>query len=196
LDIDFHQDGRTLFPGTGEVVETGRGDGAGLKVNVPLVPGSGDRSFLGVFQRIVPPLLDDFRPDLIVLQHGVDGHVDDSRAGLRYSPAAYVTVVETLLAASERLCSSRLLVTGGGGYTPANLCRVFARAGFLLAGKPLPTGATPASWQQEYRSAMRAPAPATWIESRGLGENRVGDAQSDRLVGRLEEALGRRFPGP
>src|SRR5208282_4093747 len=77
LDIDFHQDGRTLFPGTGSTDETGLADGDGLKVNLPLPPGAGDEALRPLFQRVVPPLLRSFRPDLIVLQHGADGHVGD-----------------------------------------------------------------------------------------------------------------------
>ncbi len=55
LDIDFHQDGRTLFPGTGTTDETGLADGNGLKVNLPLPPGAATRpsgrSFNGSYRR-------------------------------------------------------------------------------------------------------------------------------------------------
>ncbi|EQD44777.1 Histone deacetylase superfamily, partial [mine drainage metagenome] len=73
LDIDVHQDGRTLFPGTGAVSEIGAGDGEGRKVNVPLPPGAGDETLVPLVARLVPTLLRDFRPDLIVVQHGADG---------------------------------------------------------------------------------------------------------------------------
>ena len=89
LDIDFHQDGRTLFPGTGTTDETGLADGNGLKVNLPLPPGPGDEALGPLFQWIVPPLVRSFRPDLIVVQHGADGHVGDPLTALQYTSRVY-----------------------------------------------------------------------------------------------------------
>ncbi len=56
LTISLHQDGRTLFPGTGAVEEIGKGSGSGYSVNVPLPPGTGDRTYLWAFSELVPPL--------------------------------------------------------------------------------------------------------------------------------------------
>src|SRR5204863_2824268 len=58
LTISLHQDGRTLFPGTGSVDESGAGDADGTSVNVPLPPYTGDESWLRAFREIVPPLVE------------------------------------------------------------------------------------------------------------------------------------------
>jgi acetoin utilization protein AcuC len=45
LFADIHQDGRTLYPGTGFVDETGSGDAEGTKLNIPVPPFSNDAVF-------------------------------------------------------------------------------------------------------------------------------------------------------
>ena len=192
LDIDFHQDGRTLFPGTGHLRETGSGDGAGLKVNLPMPPGAGDEVLIPAFRRVVPAMLRSFRPDLIILQHGVDGHAGDRLAGLRYGPSGYATVLRELLALADELCRGRILVTGGGGYTPSNVSRVLARAGLLIAGGASPEGALPEDWRRQFEVGTGEPAPASWTDP---APTTRGDAEAaEFLVDELSTELGVRFP--
>jgi acetoin utilization protein AcuC len=167
LDIDIHQDGRTIFPGTGAVEETGRGDGAGLKVNLPVPPGSGDGTLVPLLRRVGVPLVREFQPEWIVLQHGVDGHAGDSLGQLEYSDAGFAVALETAIDLADELCGGRLLVTGGGGYRRDTVSRVLAAAGRRLAG-------------------LSEPAPQTPIPEEFGVDGLV------RLAGRI---LGRSFPG-
>jgi acetoin utilization protein AcuC len=196
LDIDIHQDGRTLFPGTGFPSEVGQGDGAGLKVNVPLPPLSGDEALLPLFRRLVPPLLRSFRPDLIVLQHGVDGHLGDALANLQFTSVAYEEIDATVLALAKELTGGRLLVTGGGGYRASAVSRILARAGLLLAGLPLPAGDDPLPevWREEYRRTLGATAPKSWVDAEEPAPTRWRPDDESTLVATLESALGTRFP--
>lgn len=199
LDIDFHQDGRTLFPGTGFPNETGEGDGAGAKVNLPLSPGAGDEALVPLFHRIVPPLLRDFHPDLIILQHGMDAHVDDGLAQLQYTPDGYAAILDELLDLSRELCRSRLVVTGGGGYTPENVARGLARVGHRLAGStagPVRDDPLPSAWREEFQRETGLAAPVDWSIPAGRSPTVWNTAAEDQLVGDLESALGRRFPRP
>ena len=196
LDIDFHQDGRTLFPGSGFPNETGRGDGAGLKVNIPLLPGAGDAVFLPIFRRVVPPLLRSFHPDLIVLQHGMDGHFRDLLAQLRYTRRSYIEVDHTVRALSRELTGGRVLVTGGGGYHHTPVSRAFARAGFIFSGGEPPGEEVglPEEWRRHFTSVTGEPAPRTWGEGPSVPPPTMGPEVADRIVGVLEQELGRRFP--
>lgn len=198
LDVDFHQDGRTLFPGTGFPQEVGRADGAGLKANIPLPPGAGDEALLPIFHRVVPPLLRWFRPHVIVLQHGVDGHYGDGLARLQYSPAAYAEIDRTILALAHELTGDRLLVTGGGGYRPESVSRVFARTGAILAGVPVPDdrASLPAHWRREFTSAFGTEAPTTWTDPSVLDPSPWTKDDEKGLIGQLEAKLGERFPPP
>jgi len=197
LDIDFHQDGRTLFPGTGEVSETGRGDGAGCKVNLPLPPRSGDEAIVPLARRILPPLLREFRPGLVIVQHGVDGHWGDPLAQLQITPAGYAEVDRLLIGLADEL-GARLVVAGGGGYQAANVARVLARVGLLLAGARLPPDEAllPEDWRVEFFEEFGEAAPASWVDRPRLGGSPWGPTSEMRLVRSLEEALGRRFPAP
>lgn len=196
LDIDFHQDGRTLFPGTGFPSEAGGGDGAGLKVNLPLPPGAGDEALLPLFHRVVPALIERFRPEMIVLQHGVDGHAGDPLAQLQYTAGAYAEIDRTTIALAQEYCGGRLLVTGGGGYRAESVSRVLARAGRLVAGLSAPDSRTPVptAWRAEFFEETGYTAPEGWTESDRLERSPWDTADEDRLIGDLERSLGFRFP--
>ena len=196
LDIDFHQDGRTLFPGTGFPPETGRGDGAGLKVNVPLPPGAGDGALLPLFHRLVPPLVRSFRPEVIVFQHGVDGHIGDALAHLQYTPAAYAEIDRAVLDLAREVAGGHLLVTGGGGYRAASVSRVLAQTAILLSGGSAPEGTRPlpSAWREEFRHLTGESAPTSWRENPTPHPSAWGPDREAKLVGELEEELGQRFP--
>ena len=196
LDIDFHQDGRTLFPGTGFPSESGRADGAGLKVNLPLPPGAGDEALLPLFRRIVPALVRSYHPEVIVLQHGVDGHVGDALAQLQYTPAAYAEIDRIVLGLARELTHGRLVVTGGGGYRAASVSRVLARTGLILGGLESPGGVspTPPEWREEFRQETGELPPTTWGEGPAPFPSRWRAEDEESLVRSLQGALGRRFP--
>lgn len=196
LDIDFHQDGRTLFPGTGFPHEVGREDGAGLKANIPLPPGAGDEALLPIFRRVVPPMLRWFRPHVIVLQHGVDGHYRDELARLQYSPAAYAEIDRLVVALAHELTGGRLLVTGGGGYRPESVSRVLARTGAILAGLVVPDDRAPLPlpWREEFRAAFGTDPPERWADPADLDPTPWSKDDERSLIGELEAKLGERFP--
>ncbi len=194
LDIDFHQDGRTLFPGTGFIYETGEGDGKGLKVNVPLPPGAGDAAFLPLFDRIVPPLLREFKPELIVLQTGVDAHAGDPLSHLQFTPAAYDHAITTLHELSHELCGGRLLETGGGGYLATSVSRTLARAAGILAGRRLGTSGadpTPMDWREEFERRTGDLAPHTWGEVPPVYPSAWNKEYGERILSALSDELGR-----
>ncbi|MCI4372376.1 MAG: acetoin utilization protein AcuC [Thermoplasmata archaeon] len=198
LDIDFHQDGRTLFPGTGFPSEIGEGEGSGLKVNVPIPPGGGDETLLPLFRRLVPPLVRSFRPDLLVLQHGADGHAGDPLARLAYTSKSYDEIDRVVLDLGKELCQSRVVFAGGGGYRPESVVRVFARAGLAALGVELPLGEhpLPGGWRREFEAEWGRPAPSTWIDPEPAGalSRPPPSDYSDELVRELERSLGQPFP--
>jgi acetoin utilization protein AcuC len=198
LDIDFHQDGRTLFPGTGNVSEIGSGDGAGLKVNVPLPPGAGTDALLALFRTVVPPLLREYRPELIVLQAGVDGHAGDPLTRLRYTPKAYRTAIFELHRLAHEVAGGRLLVTGGGGYLPESVSRVLAQDAFGLAGAEPPGADTPLpeEWRRRFEETSGRPAPTHWEDRHLPAAETDGKAHAEELLRDLSRRLGREFPSP
>ncbi len=118
--VDTHQDGRTLYPGTGHVHEAGRGEASGTKLNIPLLPGSGDEAFLPAWERSVE-FLRGFQPQFFLLQCGADSIAGDPLAMLRLSPAAHTRVARDLCALAEEFAEGRIMGFGGGGYNRRNL---------------------------------------------------------------------------
>ena len=101
-----------LYPGTGAASETGVGN----VVNVPLRPLSGSSQFrTGMSQRILPAL-DDFRPELVMISAGFDGHRRDPLAQLMLEEADYVWITERLIEIAHRHAGGRLVSALEGGY--------------------------------------------------------------------------------
>jgi len=117
---DLHEDGRYLYPGSGSAYETGSGGAKGTKLNIPMPPGADDSAFLEVWPR-VEEFVRAHRPEFILLQAGADSIAGDPLAHLRYTPAAHAHAARRLRALADELCNGRLVATGGGGYSHANI---------------------------------------------------------------------------
>jgi acetoin utilization protein AcuC len=133
LTISLHQDGRTLFPGTGFVAESGAGPGLGYSVNVPLPPYVDDDLYLWAFRQLVPPLVKRFSPDVLVTQLGVDTHFRDPLANLALTTAGQEQLFRELAA-----LHLPWLALGGGGYEMDVVPRSWTLAVGVMAGHPWP----------------------------------------------------------
>ena len=129
---DIHEDGRFLFPGTGRRDETGKGEGSGLKINLPLAPGDGDVQFREQWPA-VEALLEQNPPEFILLQCGADGLDGDPLAHLRLTEEAHAFATGRLCEIADRYCGGRVVATGGGGYNLDNLARAWTRVVQALA---------------------------------------------------------------
>jgi acetoin utilization protein AcuC len=130
---DIHQDGHTLYPGTGSAAETGRGPAAGTKLNIPLPPGAGDAAFERVWPAVLAHLA-RFEPQLILLQCGADSVEGDPLTQLSFSPQAHGRAARDLAAYADQLGHGRVLALGGGGYNRANIARAWCEVVESLAG--------------------------------------------------------------
>jgi len=118
--VDSHQDGRTLYPGTGHAHETGAGAAKGTKLNIAFRPEAGDEEFFSEWGRALP-FLRSFDPDFILLQCGADSIAGDPLAMLRLSPAAHARVARDLCGLAQDCAQGRIMGFGGGGYNHRNL---------------------------------------------------------------------------
>ncbi len=105
-----------LYPGTGRAGETGTGKGVGTTANVPLPPGCGDEPYLEVFQRVLLPLAHRFRPEMILVSVGYDGHWADCISYMQLTISGFARMVSLLRQMADDLCQGRLVLTLEGGY--------------------------------------------------------------------------------
>jgi acetoin utilization protein AcuC len=133
LTISLHEAGRDFFPHTGLVHEMGRGRGYGYAVNVPFSPHADDLIFDQAMRRVVMPLLDAFRPDVLVTQMGVDA--------LRTDPLTRLELTTGSLELAAHLFRETGLpwvLLGGGGYDKINVARGWALVWATAIGVQLP----------------------------------------------------------
>ena len=96
LFISLHQDGRTLYPGSGFTNELGVGKGYCHTINIPLPPQTSDAGYLYVIENLVLPVLEDFKPDLIINSAGQDNHFSDPITNMNLSARGYAKLNELL----------------------------------------------------------------------------------------------------
>lgn len=130
LKISIHEWGRYLFPGTGEVTEIGEGEGKGFNVNIPVSPLTDDSVYLRVFGELAPPLLEKFKPDIVVSQLGCDTHYLDPLTHLNLTTEGYTETIREI----KRL-APRWIALGGGGYDIGVVARSWTLAYGIMTGK-------------------------------------------------------------
>ncbi|MDX3851071.1 acetoin utilization protein AcuC [Streptomyces sp. AK02-01A] len=172
LTVSLHEHPRTLFPGTGWPEETGAGAGEGSAVNVALPAGTGDEGWLRAFHSVVPELLADFRPQVLVTQHGADTHFEDPLAHLAVSLDAQRAVQEACHdLAHEHADGGRWVALGGGGYAVVDVVpRSWTHLVGIAAHEPVdPESVIPASWRDEVYARTRQLGPGRMTDGRTPG---------------------------
>ncbi|MFJ7204750.1 acetoin utilization protein AcuC [Streptomyces sp. NPDC098789] len=168
LTVSLHEHPRTLFPQTGWPEETGGPAAEGSAVNIALPAGTGDEGWLRAFHAVVPELLADFRPQVLVTQHGADTHFEDPLAHLAVSLDAQRAVQEACHELAHAHADGRWLALGGGGYAIVDVVpRSWTHLVAIAAHRPLdPASAVPASWRDEAYARTRQLAPARMTDGR------------------------------
>ena len=136
--IDLHQDGRTLYPGTGAPSETGKGNALGTKLNIAMPPGATDKDFIAAWAE-VEKFLAASNPQFILLQCGADSIAGDPITAMRYSPLAHAHATRSLCELAEKLGHGRVLAMGGGGYDLGNLASAWNAVVQELINTPMLT---------------------------------------------------------
>ncbi|MCI5146855.1 MAG: histone deacetylase, partial [Candidatus Electrothrix sp. AR3] len=114
LYLSSHQ--YPYYPGTGAMLETGRGKGAGYTINIPLSGGEGDLEYARICNELVVPLARAYKPELILISCGFDIYDGDPLGSMRVTPAGFAWMTRAMVAVAEEVCKGRLLVTLEGGY--------------------------------------------------------------------------------
>lgn len=131
LTISLHRHDGRFYPRTGRADERGAGAGWGYNLNVPLLRGTGDVAYLEAVREAVLPRLRAYRPELLFVQIGADGHHGDPLVRLALRVGTYGVLGSLVHEAAHDLCDGRLVLVAGGGYRPEAVARCWAA--FLAA---------------------------------------------------------------
>ena len=165
LTISLHQAGIRFYPGTGFSDESGTGAGYGYSINVPFLRYTSEELYLRAFRQVVPPLVCQFAPDVLVTQLGVDTHYHDLLGSLLLTTHGYAALIQEFKALADDV--GRWLALGGGGYAVDVVPRAWALAYGVMLGQTFPDE-LPSAYSERYGPGKlhdtKAPEPMeTWV---------------------------------
>ncbi|MFZ2502733.1 MAG: acetoin utilization protein AcuC [Nocardioides sp.] len=168
LTISLHETGQLLFPGTGFPHDSGGPDAPGSAVNVALPPGTADAGWLRAFFAVVPPLLREFAPEILVTQHGCDSHAEDPLAHLMLSVDGQRAAYLALHDLAHEVCGGKWVATGGGGYAVIDVVpRAWTHLLSIVGGAPLAADtAIPQAWRELVLERTGRSAPTVMTDGR------------------------------
>jgi acetoin utilization deacetylase AcuC-like enzyme len=115
LFVSSHQD--KLFPSsTGQHGERGCGRGKGSTLDLPIGYEATDDDLVRLHRRITKPVLEAFRPDLLLISAGFDAHRDDEAGAQRLTARGFGRLAALLVDVADRVCSGRTVLVLEGGY--------------------------------------------------------------------------------
>ncbi len=161
LFISLHQ--WPLYPGTGRSEEIGLGEGRGTTVNLPLPPGAAASEYSAALARVALPVLEQFRPELLLISCGFDAHADDPLGGMRLRDQDYGALTRIVWELAVRIGAPRLGLLLEGGYDLGALERAGREVARALLGThfELDQGAIASEAERAIDASRRALA-ASW----------------------------------
>ncbi|KAI8872432.1 histone deacetylase [Ramicandelaber brevisporus] len=133
MTVSFHKYGNDFFPGTGTLSEIGTEKGRYFAINVPLKDGIDDATYVALFKAVMAPVMDTFRPSVVILQCGADSLGCDRLGAFNLSVAGHGECVRFM-----RRFGVPMILLGGGGYTIRNVARCWAYETSVAVGVELP----------------------------------------------------------
>lgn len=189
LTISLHETGQILFPGTGFADELGGPDALGTAVNMPLPPGTADSGWLRAFHAIVPDLVHEFAPDVLVTQQGCDSHVEDPLAHLMLTVDGQRAAYLALHDLAHEVAGGKWVAFGGGGYAVVDVVpRAWTHLLAVVGGQPIdPSTEVPGGWREHVTTRLGRVTPGRMTDGRepryrDWREGYDPDGWLDRLV--------------
>ncbi|XP_055825941.1 histone deacetylase 14, chloroplastic isoform X2 [Solanum dulcamara] len=124
--LSTHQAGS--YPGTGKIDQIGCGSGEGSTLNLPLPGGSGDTAMRTVFDEVIVPCAQRFKPDIILVSAGYDAHLLDPLASLQFTTGTYYMLASNIKQLAKDLCGGRCVFFLEGGYNLSSLSNSVAES--------------------------------------------------------------------
>jgi acetoin utilization deacetylase AcuC-like enzyme len=110
-----------LYPGTGRADETGEGAGKGYTMNFPFPAGSGRAQILGAVKDSLMPVVERFRPDLVLISAGFDSRIGDLLGRLTLTDEDFADLTSAVMEMADRHAEGRVVSLLEGGYNLGGL---------------------------------------------------------------------------
>lgn len=111
------------YPGTGYFDETGKDKGVNYTINVPLTPHKTDEDFLYIFNELLLPVCEKFKPDIILISAGYDIYYKDPLGSMKVTEDGFYRFTEFFKYLANRFCNNRLCLFLEGGYNIEGLAK-------------------------------------------------------------------------
>ena len=168
LFIDLHQNPRTLYPGTGFEYQIGSGEGKGFTVNIPMPVDADYDSYKLAFESVVEPLVQEFKPQIIVRNGGSDPHFNDQLTALGL-PVKGFRMIGEKVREMAKVCDGKVIDLIASGYNEEVLPYAWLALISGLAGF-------------EFKIQEPEPIPQRFMSDTAF-------AQTERVIGEVKNNL-------
>lgn len=155
------------YPGTGAINETGKDEGEGFTLNVPMPAGMGDPEYLRIFRDILVPVGLQYRPELVLVSAGFDAHRDDPLGGMELTSPGYAAIANEILALARESCQGRVVFALEGGYNLQALEESITSVLGIMTGGKTETPAVSVTAAEDLLRELRAVHGEHWSSLRG-----------------------------
>lgn len=131
-----------FYPGTGALRYTGTGEGEGATINVPLSPGATDADLRRSFRELLEPIATEFKPDIVLVSAGFDGHGHDPLGQFELSAEGFADLCASVKSIADEHADGRLVMLLEGGYDLEALASSVHACTRVLAGESPPDAST------------------------------------------------------
>jgi acetoin utilization deacetylase AcuC-like enzyme len=144
------------WPGSGRPEDIGTGAGRGYTANVRLPLGTGDGGAMRVLDEVFGPLVDAFRPELVIVSAGFDAHWRDPLGRLGFTVPGYAALMRAVLGWAEAHAEGRCVVLLEGGYDVEALAASLAAVVQVLRGGEVEDLLGPSPYPEPGEGLVRA----------------------------------------
>jgi acetoin utilization deacetylase AcuC-like enzyme len=164
LYVSTHQSPH--YPGTGGLSETGKDEGEGFTLNVPMPAGMGDGEYLRIFREVLVPVGLEYRPDLVLVSAGFDAHRADPLGGMALSSAGYAGMAAEILRLAREACGGKVVFALEGGYNLAALEESIGAVLEVTSGARAVEAIAPSTGAEPLLKELRAVHGEYWASLR------------------------------
>jgi len=100
------------YPGTGAEEEKGSGKGYGYTCNIPVKAGAGDKTYGKIYNEVLPKIMSQFDPHIVLVSAGYDLHKHDQLSATRVSNDGIRSIVKAIVSNTDK----PIVMTLEGGY--------------------------------------------------------------------------------